>query len=381
MRVTGPDLHPHRQRRRRYAAAALCLGLLAAGALGTFLTEQGSVSSHGSAAAVGVGGGGAPGALPSPQPLSSQPAAYPLGSPSGVGGTARRGATLPGSSGTAGPASVSPAPNVGPMGSGAGAGGIAAGGADGGDAAQLFAEKAPASGPQSPSSMTVSDPLMGTAFAGIPQVGAIFDDSSGAADGHYCSGSVVDSQSGDIVITAAHCVYDSSSGTYLNDIAFVPGYHDGQQPYGVWTPSKILVPQQWIDSGDPDYDVAFVVVHQSGSSDRIQDQVGADELGLNPSYTAMAQVVGYPIATEQPITCTNYTKELGPTQLEFDCPGFPDGTSGGPFLANVDQQTGRGTVVGVIGGYETGGDTPDVSYSVYFGGEVADLFSQAQAAG
>jgi hypothetical protein len=50
-------------------------------------------------------------------------------------------------------------------------------------------------------------------------------------------------------------------------------------------------------------------------------------------------------------------------------------------LANIDQQTGRGTVVGVIGGYETGGDTPDVSYSVYFGGEVADLFSQAQAAG
>ncbi len=219
------------------------------------------------------------------------------------------------------------------------------------------------------------------AFTGLPQVGAIFDYSSGAAGSHYCTGSVVSSRSGDIVITAAHCVYDSSSGTYLTGIAFVPGYHDGQQPYGAWTTSRVLVPQQWIDSGDPDYDVAFLVVRQPGSGRRIEDAVGADRLGLKPSYTGVVQVVGYPGATEQPVSCTGSTKRLSDTQLEFDCPGFPDGTSGGPFLSGVDQRTGRGTVVGVIGGYQSGGDTPDISYSVYFGDAVAGLFDQAEAAG
>jgi V8-like Glu-specific endopeptidase len=374
MRVTGPEMHSQQRRRRRYVAAALCLGSVAAVTVATFLTQQRAAQSQGATTQAGAAGAragaGGTGALPSPQPLGSQPAAYPFGTASAgaVGGTLRAG-TLPSGSGTAGPASVSPAPNVvGPVGTGSG----------GAESAPFLAKMAPTS---PSSSMTVSNPMAATAFAGMPQVGAIIDNSSGAADAHFCSGSVVDSEYGDVVITAAHCVYDTGAGAYVSDIAFVPGYHDGQQPYGVWTPSKVLVPQQWIDSGDPDYDVAFIVVHQAGSSQRIQDQVGADQLGLNPSYTGLVQVVGYPDTTEQPVTCTNYTKELGPTQLEFDCPGFPDGTSGGPFLADVDPQTGQGTVVGVIGGYETGGETPDVSYSAYFGSAVADLFSQAEAVG
>jgi V8-like Glu-specific endopeptidase len=229
--------------------------------------------------------------------------------------------------------------------------------------------------------MTVSDPLSGAAFSGLPQVGAIFSYDNGSIGSQFCTGSVVSSGTGDIIVTAAHCVYDSSSGAYISDIAFVPGYHDGQQPYGVWTPSKIVVAQQWMDDADPDYDVAFVVVHQTGSSARIQDAVGADALGVNPSHTALTQVVGYPSSTEQPITCTNETKQFSSTQLEFDCAGYPGGTSGSPFLTGVDTQSGLGTVSGVIGGYEEGGDTPDVSYSAYFGSSVADLFAQAEAAG
>jgi hypothetical protein len=53
------------------------------------------------------------------------------------------------------------------------------------------------------------------------------------------------------------------------------------------------------------------------------------------------------------------------------------GTSGGPFLANVHPATGPGAVLGVIGGYEQGGDTPSVSYSARFGQAVRDLYDQA----
>ena len=82
---------------------------------------------------------------------------------------------------------------------------------------------------------------------------------------------------------------------------------------------------------------------------------------------------------ERPVTCTARTRAFGPRQMEFDCGGYTDGTSGGPFLANVHPATGAGWVVGVIGGYQQGGDTPSVSYSVRFGAAVRALYDQAAA--
>ena len=44
------------------------------------------------------------------------------------------------------------------------------------------------------------------------------------------------------------------------------------------------------------------------------------------------------------------SKPLGAREMEFDCGGYTDGTSGGPFLGRVNAGTGDGTVIGVIGG-------------------------------
>jgi hypothetical protein len=65
--------------------------------------------------------------------------------------------------------------------------------------------------------------------------------------------------------------------------------------------------------------------------------------------------------------------------MEFDCGGYPDGTSGGPFLVRLDQATGQGTVIGIIGGYEQGGYTTAVSYSVVFSQEVQSLYRIAES--
>jgi hypothetical protein len=65
--------------------------------------------------------------------------------------------------------------------------------------------------------------------------------------------------------------------------------------------------------------------------------------------------------------------------MEFDCGGYTDGTSGGPFLARVQRATGLGTVIGVIGGYQQGGNTPSVSYSARFGRAVRTLYEAAVA--
>jgi hypothetical protein len=71
-------------------------------------------------------------------------------------------------------------------------------------------------------------------------------------------------------------------------------------------------------------------------------------------------------------------RRFGQHQLEFDCPGLPGGTSGGPMLVGTDATArSRGAVAGVIGGYQQGGDTDDVSYSAYFGPAVAAVYRAA----
>ena len=351
--------------RRGRVALGLCAGLVLTVGSGF----AGAAAGHNARLTVDSAGQSS-GVLPVPDAVSSQAAAYwqsHLASPP-AGATPKPSTVSAAASAAPGGSSLTPVavPDPAPIPSGS-----------------MTIEAAP-NAPATPVNipMTVSSPLTGTAFGGLPQVGAIFSTSNGSPTGHYCSGSVVNSPNGDIVVTAAHCVADTTG--YVSDIAFVPDYHDGVDPYGVWEVTSIVVSPQWLNDTDPDDDVAFLTVHQSGSTARIQDVVGGDQLGVDAGYSNLVQVVGYPTDTEEPVSCTNYTREftdpsLTNPQLEFDCDNYPSGTSGSPFLAHVDSTTNLGTVVGVIGGFETGGDTPQVSYSIYFDSSVADLISTAEA--
>jgi V8-like Glu-specific endopeptidase len=218
---------------------------------------------------------------------------------------------------------------------------------------------------------------VGQPFAGTPAVGALFTTSKGKLGQHFCTASVVHSPNADLVITAAHCV-TGTPGT----IAFVPGYDKGKSPYGVWTVTRVYVDRGWSSSASPDDDVAFLRVSQSWSSVPVEDVTGAEQLGTGtPPARELAEVIGYPNSSNEPITCQNWLKTPMKDQLEFDCGGYAEGTSGGPFLAGVSQKTEQGTVIGVIGGYEQGGDTPDVSYSPVFDSNVAALYRTAVAGG
>jgi hypothetical protein len=150
----------------------------------------------------------------------------------------------------------------------------------------------------------------------------------------------------------------------------------------VWTVTRVYVDQAWRSSADPDDDVAFLQVSQSWSGVPVEDVTGAERLGTGaPPGRQLVEVIGYPNSSDQPITCQNWFKTPIPNQLEFDCGGYTNGTSGGPFLAQVSRTTGQGTVIGVIGGYQEGGYTPDVSYSPVFGANVTALYQTAVAGG
>jgi V8-like Glu-specific endopeptidase len=207
-------------------------------------------------------------------------------------------------------------------------------------------------------------------FDGVPTVGALTRTATGRESSHFCTASVVDSPRQNLIMTAAHCVGRQSRSGDLG-IAFVPGYHDGKAPYGVWVATRIFVDTLWESSADPDHDVAFLQVSRSRDGEKIQGVTGGAQIGIGRHSNATVHVVGYPNSEDQPISCQNRIIPRGTRQMEFRCRGFMSGTSGGPFIAR------DGAIIGIIGGYQKGGYSPDISFSITFGAEVRALYVRA----
>ncbi len=227
-----------------------------------------------------------------------------------------------------------------------------------------------------PVAQSATASLTGQSFDGVAAVGALFSETNGVLGTHFCTASVVNSAAGDLALTAAHCVYPLT-GT----IVFVPGYTNGQTPYGVWQVTKVYTDSAWDSAQNPNDDVAFLQLADAPGGVPIENVTGAETLDTGTQAGALVQVVGYPDGADQPVSCTGVANSFSATQLQFDCAGYPDGTSGSPFLTDVNAATGQGTVIGVIGGYQQGGDTSEVSYAASFGSAVATLYAQAQAGG
>ncbi|MFG2821165.1 trypsin-like serine peptidase [Kitasatospora sp. NPDC048365] len=208
-------------------------------------------------------------------------------------------------------------------------------------------------------------------------VGAVF--TNGPDGDHFCTASVVDSPGQNLIVTAAHCVW-TPRGAARTDLVFVPGYRDGETPHGVWPLGTVTVDPSWQSSGNQDLDVAFATV-QAQDGRQVQQVLGANRLGTDPGYRLTVKITGYPSSADAPITCANLTTEQSPTQLRIDCPDWTGGTSGSPWVTDLDPTTRTGTVVGVIGGYQEGGDTADTSYSSYFGDQVRALYRRASGGG
>jgi len=243
------------------------------------------------------------------------------------------------------------------------------------------AAAAPAAGtsavkPAAPVRLRPSAPLAGTASAGNPAVGALFTTGDGRLGTHFCTASVVDSPAGDLLVTAAHCVAGYSDADPA-DLAFAPGYANGRVPYGIWTVTRIFVDSAWAASADPDDDVAFLQVALHAGNTSVEDVTGSERLPVSRPSTGVVRVIGYPQTRNQPISCQNRISVFASGQLEFDCANFTNGTSGAPFLTDVDSATGDGTVIGVIGGYQQGGSSSDVSYAATFRRNVVSLFGTA----
>ncbi|MFE0255442.1 trypsin-like serine peptidase [Streptomyces sp. NPDC059010] len=201
------------------------------------------------------------------------------------------------------------------------------------------------------------------------RVGALFaaDRRDSLRGGHFCTASVVHSAHRNLIVTAAHCL-----GGKKRDMVFVPGYRDGEAPYGVWKVGRRFLSKAWQERRDEDSDVAFLAVGDQGG-EGVEDVVGGNRLavGAVPGGTAVT-VTAYPNADEEPVSCTNKPHLRGRTQQAIACPGFAGGSSGSPWIS------GDEAVVGVLGGHDNGGTSANVSYSVVLGADAAELYHEAE---
>ena len=209
-------------------------------------------------------------------------------------------------------------------------------------------------------------------FSGSRTTGVLFY-TTGGKD-HFCTASVVDSTAHDLALTAAHCVYSKGFAT---NIEYVPGYHDGKQPYGGWPVKTITVASGWKLSHNLDLDFAFLTLASAGGR-QIQARTGGLTIGFTRWYSEKIEAIGQNDSAAEPVRCATKSFRFRTGQMEFYCHGFWTGTSGGPWIIGYNAKNGTGTVFGVIGGYELGGDYEWASYSAYFGSAARILYQQAE---
>jgi hypothetical protein len=126
-------------------------------------------------------------------------------------------------------------------------------------------------------------------------VGALFD-GAWQSEPHFCTADVVDSRSGDVIVTAAHCLSGDAK-----DLEFVPMYHDGQAPYGAWDVTGAQISQRWLRHQDPQADVAFLTVKSrdiGGTERTLESVVGGDPQVTGRQPPPWTVVVGYPPRAE-----------------------------------------------------------------------------------
>ena len=199
-----------------------------------------------------------------------------------------------------------------------------------------------------------------------PRVGAIFLSGS---DLHACTGSVLHSVTGNLVLTAAHCL--STGGP----AKFVPGFARTAASDDVWTMDALYFDPRWLANKDPlaDFAIARVGRPVGGS---IEAVVGsALSLGRVPARGTQVSVIAYPAGVGGlPVGCQPVTGLNSGGFPELPCAGLVDGTSGAPWISGS-------MAVGLIGGLHGGGCAENLSYSSPFDEHITQLLERAEAGG
>jgi len=170
---------------------------------------------------------------------------------------------------------------------------------------------------------------------------------------YVCSGSVVNAANRDTVVTAGHCVFNSTGKEFATNWVFVPQYDSGNRPHGTFTSRRLATKQLWKDKADYNHDVAIVLLNKDENGQHVQDITGAFGISLNAVKKATTNAFGFPMNInngETMSTCADTSVAASILLLssfkglQIKC-GMGGGASGGPWLQNYDANTKGGQQV------------------------------------
>jgi hypothetical protein len=121
-----------------------------------------------------------------------------------------------------------------------------------------------------------------------------FTDSGGG--GHYCTASVISGNN--IIVTAAHCLYDTDSDTWYSNWTFVPAIRISTGLFGTFPYIQGRVLNAWILAPDSlsgrRYDVAVMSFGNNTAGHSVTYYTGWMGYAWNGDYNYVYHAIGYP---------------------------------------------------------------------------------------
>jgi Excalibur calcium-binding domain len=188
-----------------------------------------------------------------------------------------------------------------------------------------------------------------------------------------CSATVVVARSKRLVLTAGHCL--RLNGIWARQWVFVPGYHDGQAPYGLWPAKNLYIPNKWARLENENFDFGAAVLRG-----KIQRAVGAEGIAWNQPREQLYRAYGYPFGGpydgESLWFCDSQYAGLdphyvgpGPSPTAIGC-DFPPGASGGGWIVGD-------AFINSVSSFSYD-DHPGILYGPYFGGTFKKFYKDVQ---
>ncbi|MCP9206659.1 trypsin-like serine peptidase [Streptomyces sp. NEAU-Y11] len=203
---------------------------------------------------------------------------------------------------------------------------------------------------------------------------------NGDGEDSWCTATAVTSANRSVVMAAGHCVRRGSAPDFTyTEMVFVPGYHQGKQPYGAFPVRATLTPRTWAEESDND--VAALVVDADQQGRKLTDVVGGQAIAFDRPVGGTIRAFGYPASRpslgEDLLHCTGTAKKAPQAGEQVIPCGMTGGSSGGPWLADFDTTTGKGVLVSVNSHGEGLQDTEKM-FGAVLGGTAKKVYDQAQ---
>lgn len=165
----------------------------------------------------------------------------------------------------------------------------------------------------------------------------------------YCTASVISPNN--ILVTAAHCVYDTSVNRWHTNWSFVPADRAGVAPYGSFPWASATVLNNWMGAGGTRYDVALIKLGNNSVGNPVSNYTGWLGRVWNYSYVRHLHAFGYPSnlnSGRYTYTCGAETFSESTDVLGMGC-NMTYGSSGGPWIMSLQPYaTGANNYVNAV---------------------------------